>query len=461
MSPLLPRAFTELKALLSIGIPILISQLAQMGMAVTDVIMAGNLSANDLAAVSIGASLWIPVMLLTAGILLITSSMISNHHGARNAEKIVETGQQGLWMGVWLGGLACLYLLNIHPILKYLQISPLVEAKTIGYLQGIAISAPVIGVHFALRNYCEALTHTRPVMAITLVGMIFNIPMNMLFMNGYVGIPAMGGAGCGWATSVVNWALIFLLIAHTRKDPRYQSYFLYGRLARPKWQIQQLIIRLGLPIGIAIFFETSLFSALSLLVAKFGSVILSSHEIAHNISTIIFMIPLSLGMAITVRSSFLLGEQKFTEARLSAFTGMSLALFLALLSFSFTLTFRLEVAGLYTSNQSVLSFAAYILLFTAFFQFSDAIQVCSAGALRAYKDTTYTMATTFLAYWVIGLPSGYLFAETSLLTPALGAPGYWLGVTAGLTCAAVLLSVRLWKLSGKYGTIVKNTDETF
>ncbi len=447
------RHITELKALLSIGIPILISQLAQMGMSVTDVIMSGNLSADDLAAVGIGASLWTPFMLLIAGVILITSSMISNHHGAKNPQKIVETAQQGMWMGLWLGVIACIYVLNIDPVLKHLQISAVVEAKSIGYLNGLALSAPMIGVYFALRNYCEALTYTQPVMVIIVTGMLLNIPMNLIFMHGYFGLPALGGAGCGWATSVVSWVMLGLLLIHTQKDRRYQSVYLYQRFTLPQWQIQKSIFSLGLPIGIAIFFETSLFSALSLLVAKYGSVILSSHEIAHNVAAIIFMIPLSLGMAITVRSSFLLGEQKYQEAKLSAWTGIAFALSLAVLSFVLTLSFRFNIASLYTSNLAVLDFAAYILLFTAFFQFSDAVQVCSAGALRAYKDTTYPMGITFLAYWVIGLPAGYMFAETDWLVPALGAAGYWLGATSGLTFAAVLLGYRLWKISNRYETI--------
>ncbi len=454
------RLKSELRSILAIGIPILVTQLAQMGMNTADVIMAGHVAAEDLAAVSIGASIWLPLVLFITGIMLITSSLIARHHGAGEFGQIRYTGQQAIWMGVATGLIACLFCIEAHWIIDWLAITPEMRSGSLRYMHGLAWGGPAVGIYLALRNYCEGLSQTRPVMMIMLFGLIANIPLNYVFIHGTFGLPRMGGPGCGMATSLVSWLMALLLVLHIKTNRRYGKHAVFNQFTKPDLRFQRCILALGIPIGIAIFFEVSLFSAISLLVAKYGAIILSAHEIARNLAATVFMLPLSIGMAITVRSGYLLGDNKPELAHISSLTGTAMAAALAVVSFTLTIMFRENLAAIYSDQEKVIEFAAYMLLFTAFFQVSDAIQVCSAGALRAHKDTRLPMLATFISYWLIGLPVGYLFAETHWFLPPLGAPGYWLGATAGLTVAAVLLLARYLIISRQPLTIGTGIRET-
>ncbi|PID42114.1 MAG: MATE family efflux transporter [Proteobacteria bacterium] len=429
-----------------------------MGMSITDVIMAGNVSAEDLASVGIGSGIWIPVLLFITGIILITSTLIARHHGAKEHDRIRFTGQQAIWMGLIAGVMASLFCLKANWIVDLLSITPEIHEGAIQYMYGLAWGGPAAGLYLALRNYCEGLSQTRPVMIIMLVGLLANIPLNYIFIHGKFGLPAMGGAGCGLSSSLVTWLMALLLVLHVKTDQRYDNYAIFRQFQRPRLRFQLGILAMGLPVGTAIFFEISLFSAMSLLVSKYGAVTLSSHEIARSVSGAVFMVPLSIGMAITVRSGYLLGNRNPRLAHISSMAGITMASVLAITSFTLTIVFRENLASIYSDQIEVIRLAAYIMLFTAVFQFSDAIQVCSAGALRACKDTKIPMVITFISYWVIGLPVGYLFAETNLIREPLGAPGYWLGATAGLTVAAILLLARYLSISRR--NIAKARAET-
>lgn len=183
------------------------------------------------------------------------------------------------------------------------------------------------------------------------------------------------------------------------------------------------------------------------MVSKYGIYVLAGHEIAHNVASVVFMIPLSVAMATTVRSGYLLGKKEISRARTSGFTGVCIASLIAGVTSLLMLAFNTEIASLYSSDQKVIQTGGLLIVFAAIFQLSDATQVSAAGALRAYQDTRATMIITFVAYWLVGLPSGYLLAETSLIVEPMAAKGYWTGTSIGLSAAAVLLLIRYIKVS--------------
>lgn len=450
MHAIITSSKIETSKILSIAIPIMVSQLAQVGMNVVDVLMAGNLSANDLAAVSVGAGMWYPVLLFLTGIMIITSSMIATANGARDISKIQNIASQAIYLGMVCGLIGLFYGCIASVLTDLLTLSTEVINITNNYLYGLAAGAPAIGLTLALRNYCEGLGNPRPITVIMLIGLIINIPLNYILIHGLFGAPKLGGAGCGWATGVVCWLMLAMLIFHIKRHTFYQAHSPLIKLLPFNLPLSLKMIKLGVPIGAAIFFECSLFSVVTLMISNYGTTILSGHEIAHNIAAVTFMIPLSVGMATTVRTGFLLGEEKPVLARQAGFCGIALALFFALLSSTGMILFNTNIAGLYTNNSEVIAIGALLVCYAAVFQFSDAIQVSCAGALRGYNDTRAAMFITFIAYWLVGLPIGYICAETNLITLPMGAAGYWTGTISGLTMAAILLLARYIVISRRH-----------
>lgn len=436
----------ELKQLFRIGSPIAITQLAHNGMSVTDTIMSGRVSPVDLAGVAVGSGVWIPIFLFVAGVVVATTALASRAYGGGRHDAIVHITHQSVWLALMLS-VAAFILCRIPFIyLNWLDIEPEVQAVAEGYLAGISWGVPAIAVYLVFRSYCEAQTDTRSVMILTLIALSLNIPLNYLFVFGGLGIPAMGGAGTGYASGLVMWASLFMILAYTQWHRRYEPNRLFRKFAPPHGKQLGELARLGFPIGLAIFFEAGLFCAASLAIAPLGANTLAAHQIVMSVTSLVFMIPLSIAMATTVRVGNLLGQEQARQARFSAFCSVGLGIAFACLTATALVLLRDLVVHLYTPDILVQQAAATLLLMAALFQFSDAIQATSSGALRAYRDTRAIMVITFTAYWVIGFPCALILGYSEI--PWLeGAQGFWLGLVIGLTFAAVLLSRRLNKLS--------------
>jgi MATE family multidrug resistance protein len=224
---------------------------------------------------------------------------------------------------------------------------------------------------------------------------------------------------------------------------------LFSRFDWPQWAVIKRLLGIGLPIGIAVFAESSIFAVIALLIGSLGATVVAGHQIALNFSSLVFMIPYSLGMAVTVRVGQALGREEPREARFAAGVGMGTALAYACLSASLMLLLREPIAAIYTADPTVIHVAAMLIVYSALFQFSDAIQVTAAGALRGYQDTRVTMILTLFAYWGIGLPVGYALGLTDWFGTPSGPSGLWQGLIVGLSCAALMLSIRLARSARK------------
>ncbi|MNQ83948.1 Multidrug resistance protein NorM [compost metagenome] len=231
--------------------------------------------------------------------------------------------------------------------------------------------------------------------------------------------------------------------------PAYRTSRVFGRFDWPQWAVIKRLLGIGLPIGIAVFAESSIFAVIALLIGSLGATVVAGHQIALNVSSLVFMIPYSLGMAVTVRVGQALGRNQPRQARFAAGVGMATALGYACFSASLMLLTREQIATIYTADSTVIQIAAMLIVYSALFQFSDAIQVTAAGALRGYQDTRVTMILTLFAYWGIGLPVGYILGLTDWFGAASGPSGLWRGLIVGLTCAALMLSVRLARSARK------------
>ena len=446
----LRRCLNEVRALLALAGPIIVAQLANTAMGFVDAVMAGRVGPRDLAAVALGNSIWIPVLLLMNGILMSTTAKVARKVGAGSYALIGPLVRQALWLALVVGLLAAALLLAARPVLVLMQVEASLRDTAMGYLQAVALGFPALALYQVLRGFSDGLGSTRPSMVIGLCGLLLNIPLNYLLIHGKLGLPALGGVGCGWATALVMWFMFAAMAWWVHWAPAYQSSRLFERLAGPQWPAIRALLAIGLPIGIAIFAEASIFSVIALLIGSLGASVVAGHQIALNFSAMVFMIPYSLAMAATVRVGQALGRGAPREARFSAGMAMASALAYACCSASLMLMLRADIARLYTSDAEVLRVAGALLMYSALFQFSDAIQVTAAGALRGYQDTRATMLITLLAYWGIGLPIGYGLGLGDLFGPPSGPAGLWQGLVVGLSCAALLLGVRLQRSARRH-----------
>ncbi len=439
-----PRiCLSEARLLLKLGGPIMVAQLSQTAMGFVDTLMAGRVSARDLAAVALGNGIWLPVFLALSGVLMATTPMVAQHLGANRPRAAGAVFQQGFWIALLAGLTAFVSVRNCAWLLEQLQVAPDLAAMTQAYLRGISWGLPAILLYQLIRSFCEGFGLTRAVMKIGVLGLLCNIPLNYIFIHGKLGLPAMGGVGCGWATSIVMLIMLLAGSLYLLRSPAFKAAAPLSQWQQPDLQASRQFLQLGFPIGVSLLIEVSMFSLIALLLAPRGDITVAAHQITMSFTGLTFMLPLSIALAITIRVGHLAGAGDYTQARHSALTGVLLALACALASCSIMLIFAQQIASLYSPNPVVIALAAQLMTIAAFFQFSDSIQVAAAGALRGFKDTSMPLLLVFVAYWLVGMPAGYILGLTDLLGPPLGAAGFWYGLLLGLSLGALLLGTRL------------------
>lgn len=436
----------EALCILALGFPIIITQVAQASIGFVDTLVAGQYGTLDLAAVALGSSIWIPLFLTFSGVLMITTPLIAQATGGNDRRKIALVFKQGIWIALALSVFAFIALQNAGVVLSLMEVEPELEARTLAYLNAISYGFPGIILYQLLRSYFEGLGKTRPAMYIAIFGLLANIPLNYIFVFGKLGLPEMGAAGCGIASAIVMWmefvaSTVFMRFHPRLKLPRIENV--------PGFDLNEIlvILKLGVPFGFALLIEASMFSVIALLLAPLGTTIVASHQITLTFSGQIFMVPLSIALATTIRVGTLLGSGQPHNAWFSAKTSLVITTGIACVASLSILLLSEEIAGLFTSEAQLISMASGLLIISAFYSVSDAIQVTSAGALRGYKDTSIPLLFVFISYWIVGLPLGYILAMTDWILPRMEAAGFWYGLVIGLTLAAVLLLTRLKKVS--------------
>jgi MATE family multidrug resistance protein len=434
---------TEFPKLVKLAWPLLIAQLTQTMMGVSDTIMAGRVSATDMAAVAIASSIFLPILFFIQGIILALPPIISRLQGAKQLDRIANSTQQTMWLALFITVPLSFSALIVPWLFELAPVEEALRSITIQYLSYVLWSLPAFALYQVLRNYCEGLSVTKPSMIIMVIGLCVNIPANYIFIHGLFGAPALGGAGCAIATALVFVAMFLSTAIYTFYSKKLSDYNLYARLYMPKKQDLWEVLRLGFPIAMTILFEVSLFAAIAIFLSPFGAIVVASHQIALNFSSLMFMVPLSIGMATTIRVGYLLGEDAPNKAKTAIKSAMLLGLFCSLITATLSVVLRFPIAHLYTTDEVVIVGAANLMLLAAMFQLSDAIQVIAACALRGYKDTKAMFYITFLSYWVIGLTLGITLGLTDFITPKMAAEGFWIGIIVGLTAAAVMLGWRV------------------
>ncbi len=437
---------TEAQLLIPLAAPILAAQLAQQALSFTDTVMSGRVSATDLAGVAVGGSIWGPIFLFLYGVLLAITPMVAQLHGAGKTDETGPLVRRGIVVALPLVLIAILLLRNVGFIFTLMEVDPQIAAIATDYLKAISWGLPALALFFLLRNLSEGLGLVRPSMLIGLASIPVNIAGNYVFIYGKLGLPAMGGVGCGWASAISLWFMCGCMLLTIWRVRKYSMTHFFVLAKRRGTEGATQIIRLGLPIGFSLMIEASIFALIALFLSPLGALAVASHQITLNYSSLIFMIPLSISIAITIRVGHAIGRQRFDRARLVCKTGLLLNAAIALVTATLTLIFAENIAGIYTRDPKLIAIAVGLLTLNSFYQFSDAIQVGAAAALRGYKDARVPLLMVIFSYWGIGLPLGYTLAMTDMWGDPMGARGFWISLIIGLSVAAVLLSARLHKV---------------
>ncbi|MDN5864591.1 MAG: MATE family efflux transporter [Gammaproteobacteria bacterium] len=437
VTPNLPESPTLLgRRMVAIALPVVANNLLTVGMQLTDTVMAGRLSANALAAVSVGGSIFVPFFLLALGVLGALSPMSAQLYGAGRVAGIGLLSRQAAWLALLLAGLLMTGFHFLGPLYAFANIDESLASVSADYVVALAWGLPAIFLYLVLRFASEGIGHTRPMFYVALAAFLINIPLDYWFVYGGFGVPQMGAVGCGYATAIAMWVqFAAMLIYVLTKKRRYRPLQLFQRFERPRFAPLSELTRLGVPIGVMLFAEVSLFGAVALLMASFGTVTAAAHQIAVSVASFSFMFPLGLATGITVVVGQAIGNDRPDLARRAGLVGIGLSLAFELAAAILIVLLRQPIAQLFTTNQAVIALAATLLLMCAAFQLSDGLQVASAGALRGLKDVRVPMWITVLAYWGTGLPLAWAFG----FPLGIGPVGVWVGLIAGLTVAGLLL----------------------
>ncbi|WP_222890362.1 MdtK family multidrug efflux MATE transporter [Enterobacter sp. C2] len=449
------KYYIEARQLLALAIPVILAQVAQTAMGFVDTIMAGGYSATDMAAVAIGTSIWLPAILFGHGLLLALTPIIAQLNGSGRRDRIAEQVRQGFWLAGFVSVLIMVVLWNAGHIIHAMHnIDPELADKAVRYLRALLCGAPGYLFFQVARNQCEGLAKTKPGMVFGFIGLLVNIPVNYIFIYGHFGMPELGGVGCGVATAAVYWVMFACMLSYIKRARAMRDIRQDQHFTKPDFSVLKRLVQLGLPIALALFFEVTLFAVVALLVSPLGIVNVAGHQIALNFSSLMFVLPLSLAAAVTIRVGFRLGQGSTLEAQTAARTGLGVGVCMAVLTAIFTVSLREHIALLYNDNPEVVHLAAQLMMLAAIYQISDSIQVVGSGILRGYKDTRSIFFITFTAYWVLGLPSGYVLALTDLVVDRMGPAGFWMGFIIGLTSAAILMMLRMRFLQRQPSSVI-------
>nr|WP_024967937.1 MATE family efflux transporter [Pantoea sp. IMH] len=441
------KYLTEARQLLALAIPVILAQVAQTAMGFVDTIMAGSVSATDMAAVAVGTSIWLPAILFGHGLLLSLTPVVAQYNGSGRRDRVAWQVRQAYWLAAFSSLLIMIVLYNAGYVINSMQnVDPVLASKAEGYLHALLWGAPGYLFFQVARNQCEGLSKTKPGMVMGFIGLLVNIPVNYIFIYGHFGMPALGGVGCGVATATVYWVMFIAMRYWVSRARSMRDIRLPVRFSPPDRKVLWRLFTLGLPVALALFFEVTLFAVVALLVSPMGIVNVAGHQIALNFSSLMFVLPLSLGVATTIRVGFRLGQGSPEAAKVAAWSAQAVGVTMAMMTALLTVIFREQIALLYNDNPEVVTLAAQLMLLAAIYQFSDAIQVIGSGILRGYKDTRSIFFITFVAYWVLGLPSGYILALTDWVVAPMGPAGFWTGFIIGLTSAAVMMVWRIIRL---------------
>ena len=433
---------SEVRKTAHLAWPVILGQLAIVGMNLVDTILAGRISSQVLAEVAIGSAVWGTALLWIIGTMMAVSPAVSSLRGKMREDQLADTLTQALYLGL-LVVIMVLILAPLAPqLMRAMKVEPTLIPGATAFLKGILWGAPALTWYICLQKFCEGMGRTKPGLYFSVAGLLLLIPLCYALLNGHFGLPRLLAQGAGLATAIVMWVNAIVITIYVRYQ--FKSQGALRQFTQPDFRHIRALASVGVPIAVTILMEAGLFYAVLLLISRFGKDWVAAHSVAINVASIAFMMPLGLANAVTVRAGFAHGRGDVAGMRLAGVSGICLCLATQAISATIMLLFALPIANLYLPHEPAVAIVAAKLLFlAAIFQFPDGVQAISNGALRGLHDTRWPMILTSIAYWGLGFPLAHQLAFATKFGPT----GLWYGFILGLGAASVLLTVRFFRLT--------------
>ena len=438
------EARQEALALIRLALPLMAGQLSGIGVELVNTVLAGHLGPRVLGATAVGGNVFVLAMIAVSGVMMALPPSVAQIDGAGRRREIGPLFRQAVYLALGLGVLLQQALWWGGPALVALSgLDPGVEADAGAFLHAVSPGVPALGLFAACRGLSDGLSLPKPGMAFGLLGLGLLVPIGHALMYGRLGLPPLGARGSGAATAFVLWLEAIGLAVYLRVSPSYRTLGWERGRRGPDLAAILGLLRLGAPMAAGVLLEVGLFSGAGLLIARFGAAAAASHQLALSATSVAFMVPLGLAMAVTVRVGLAAGRHDLAGVRRAGLVGVSLTLLTQTVSCAAMVGLPRAIVSLYTHDPAITAGAVTLLGYAALYQFSDGIQVAANGALRGLKDAKVPLLITAFSYWGVGMPIGWLLA----FHLGLRAPGMWIGLTAGLSCAACLLLMRFLRLT--------------
>ncbi len=443
----------EFQKLLGIFAPLYVANLIHTGMSLIDTLVAGRAGETQLAGVAMGTAICWPILISLGHILAIIAPMIARLRGEMRENRIGHLLNNAKLLSFVLMLIAAIALFAGSFIFR--SIAEDIQSADVAqqYVFFMLLAIPAALIMRVVQGNFEGYGQTRPAMIMAVCGLLLNYPLNFVFVFGWGPIPAMGGAGCGLSTAIINWmmALGLIYIMHRSRQHKRLSQQMFCWKSPDFSQIKR-ILKLGFPMGVATLCETSFFCVVTLIIAPLGNLAVSAQQVALNISGVLFMMPLSFGIAGSIRSSFHIGARDAAAFRAQVRTLFLTAMAGVFISMLGIYILRYQVLGLFTESQDIIELAQLLVILCAIYQIPDAIQALMAGLLRACHDTPIITWVNLTSYWLIGFPLSYTLVRTDWIVPAMGPSGAWVSFIISLTFTSILLSKRFLSTSKKIFT---------
>jgi multidrug resistance protein, MATE family len=442
-----PSVRHEIRAALRLTFPLAGAQVAQAATSFVDTVMMGWLGQDTLAAGGLSATSFITLLVTATGVITGISPLAAEAYGAANPNRIRQLTRNGLWLSLLLSLPIMVLLWYLAGLMVYLGQEPRIALLARPYLTVILWGFFPALAFALLKDVVSALSHPQPVMVIVVVGTGFNALGNYALGFGHFGLPPLGLSGIALTSVVANWAMFGCLVMYLLRHRTLKAYRLFQSLLRVEPQVLRELVWIGLPIGVSFALEIGLFTVTTYLMGALGPEVLAAHQVVFQTIAVIFMVPLGMSYATTIRVGQWNGQQDPTGVRRAAYVGIGLGGFFMSLMALLLLLFPHSTIGLFLdlgnpNNAGVISLATSMFAVAAVSQVLDGVQTTAAGALRGLKDTRVPMVLSFLAFWGVGLGSGYTLG----FWVGLGGIGLWLGQAIGVACAAILFGWRLGRL---------------
>lgn len=442
----------KLVLFLKIFFPILIYQFANYSASFVDTAMTGQYNTMDLAGVSMATSIWNPFFTFLTGIVSALVPIIGHHLGRGKKEEVASDFYQFIYLALGLSVVLLGMVLFLAPtILNHIGLEAAVAAVAVRYLWFLSIGIIPLLLFSVIRSLLDSLGLTKLSMYLMLLLLPLNSGFNYLLIYGAFGVPELGGAGAGLGTSLAYWVLLGISVLVLFKQEKLKALHLEKRIPLNMDNIKEGV-RLGLPIGGTVFAEVAIFSVVGLIMAKFSSLIIASHQSAMNFSSLMYAFPMSISSAMAIVVSYEVGAKRFDDAKTYIGLGRWTALIFAAFTLTFLYIFRGNVASLYGNDPKFIDLTARFLTYSLFFQLADTFAAPLQGILRGYKDTVIPFYLGLLGYWGVAIPVATLFDSLT----DFGAYSYWIGLIISLIVSGALYRWPLTVIMKRFESLAKS-----